>query len=77
MSYPYELLRVPGSEAVKTLFELQEKGGGTPIILGNEEGLESDKFAGAFDRAVFAIYDSSKDRATLSAFKQRFTGGER
>ncbi len=40
MSYPYELLRVPGSEAVNTLFELQAKGGGTPIILGNEEGLE-------------------------------------
>ena len=40
MSYPYELLRVPGSEAVKTLSELQAKGAGTPIILGNEEGFE-------------------------------------
>lgn len=40
MSYPYELLRIPGSEAVKTLSELQSKGAGTPIILGNEEGFE-------------------------------------
>src|ERR1044072_2765907 len=40
MSFPYELLRVPGSEAVEKLFELQAKGEGTPIILGNEEGLE-------------------------------------
>jgi uncharacterized protein (TIGR02452 family) len=39
--------------------------------------LESDKFAGAFDRVVFAIYDRSRDRATLSAFKQRFERVER
>jgi hypothetical protein len=40
MSYPYELLRVPGSQAVETLFELQAKGSGTPIILGDEERFE-------------------------------------
>jgi len=50
-----------------------------PALVADAFGkwLESDKFAGAFDRAVFAIYDSSKDRATLSAFMQRFTGVER
>jgi len=36
--------------------------------------LESDKFAGAFDRAIFAIYDRSKEQTTLSAFRQRFNG---
>jgi len=47
-----------------------------PALVADAFGkwLESDKFAGAFDRAVFAIYDRSKDRATLSAFKQRFIG---
>ena len=47
-----------------------------PALVADAFGkwLESDKFAGAFDRAVFAIYDRSKDQATLSAFKQRFTG---
>ena len=50
-----------------------------PTLVADAFGkwLESDKFANAFDRAVFAIYDRSKDRATLSAFKQRFTGVER
>ena len=50
-----------------------------PALVADAFGkwLESDKFAGAFDRAVFAIYDRSKDQATLSAFKQRFTGVER
>lgn len=49
-----------------------------PALVADAFGkwLESDKFAGAFDRAVFAIYDRSKDQATLSAFKQRFTGVE-
>ena len=47
-----------------------------PALVADAFGtwLESDKFAGAFDRAVFAIYDRSKDQATLSAFKQRFAG---
>lgn len=50
-----------------------------PALVADAFGkwLESDKFAGAFDRAVFAIYDRSKDQATYSAFKQRFTGVER
>jgi uncharacterized protein (TIGR02452 family) len=50
-----------------------------PALVADAFGkwLESDKFAGAFDRAVFAIYDRSKNQATLSAFKQRFTGVER
>ncbi len=49
-----------------------------PALVADAFGkwLESDKFAGVFDRAVFAIYDRSKDRATLSAFKQRFIGVE-
>ncbi len=49
-----------------------------PALVADAFGqwLESDKFAGAFERAVFAIYDRSKDRETLSAFKQRFTGVE-
>ena len=50
-----------------------------PALVADAFGkwLESDKFAGAFDRAVFAIYDRSRDRATLSAFEERFTGVER
>jgi len=50
-----------------------------PALVADAFGkwLESDKFAGAFDRAVFAIYDRSRDQATFSAFKQRFTGVER
>jgi len=40
MTFPYELLRIPGSEAVTTLSELRAKGAGTPIILGDEESFE-------------------------------------
>ena len=36
------------------------------------EWLASDRFAGLFDRVVFAIYDRSPQRATLAAFEQRF-----
>ncbi|MEN3327088.1 MAG: hypothetical protein V7638_1895 [Acidobacteriota bacterium] len=45
-----------------------------PALVADAFGtwLESDKFAAAFDRVVFAIYDRSKDRATLSAFMRRF-----
>jgi len=48
-----------------------------PALVADAFGswLESDKFAGAFDRVVFAIYDRSKEQATLSGFRQRFTGG--
>jgi uncharacterized protein (TIGR02452 family) len=47
-----------------------------PVVVADAFGrwLESDKFAGAFDRVVFAIYDPSKERTTLSAFRQRFAG---
>jgi len=50
-----------------------------PALVADAFGkwLESDTFAGVFDRAVFAIYDSSKEQATLSAFRQRFTGVDR
>ena len=34
--------------------------------------LESPRFAGAFDRVVFAVYDTSKMQATLRAFEARF-----
>jgi uncharacterized protein (TIGR02452 family) len=34
--------------------------------------LESPQFAGAFDRVVFAVYDTSKTQATLRAFEARF-----
>ncbi len=34
--------------------------------------LESPRFQGCFDRVVFSIYDSSKNRDTLKAFKDRF-----
>jgi len=49
-----------------------------PALVADAFGrwLESDKFSGAFDRVVFAIYDQSKERTTLSAFRQRFTGTE-
>lgn len=45
-----------------------------PALVADAFGrwLESDKFAGAFDRVVFAIYDRSKEQTTLSAFTQRF-----
>jgi len=47
-----------------------------PVLVADAFGswLESARFAGVFDRVVFAIYDSSKQQATLSAFRQRFTG---
>lgn len=47
----------------------------SPALVADAFGrwLESDDFAGAFDRVVFAIFDNSKDQATISAFKQRFT----
>ena len=34
--------------------------------------LESGEFRNCFDRVVFGIYDSSKEQATLQAFKSRF-----
>jgi uncharacterized protein (TIGR02452 family) len=34
--------------------------------------LESPRFQGCFDRVVFGIYDSSKTKDTLRAFKNRF-----
>jgi uncharacterized protein (TIGR02452 family) len=34
--------------------------------------IESSSFARAFDRVVFAIYDRSKEQATVAAFRQRF-----
>jgi uncharacterized protein (TIGR02452 family) len=34
--------------------------------------LESPQFAGAFDRVVFAVYDTSKTQATRAAFEARF-----
>lgn len=50
--------------------------GNDPALVADAFGrwLESDKFAGVFDRAIFAIYDRSKQQATLSGFKQRFPG---
>lgn len=46
-----------------------------PALVADAFGkwLDSDKFAGAFDRVVFAIYDRSKDQEILSGFQQRFT----
>jgi uncharacterized protein (TIGR02452 family) len=35
--------------------------------------LESPHFEGCFDRVVFGIYDSSKTKDTLQAFKERFS----
>jgi uncharacterized protein (TIGR02452 family) len=46
-----------------------------PALVADAFGtwIESPDFAGAFDRVVFAIYDRSRDQATLSAFRRRFT----
>ena len=50
--------------------------GNEPALVADAFGnwLESDRFAGAFDRIVFAIFDRSREREILSAFKQRFIG---
>lgn len=40
MTYPYQVLRVPGAEALKTLMDLRSKGAGVPVILGNQETYE-------------------------------------
>jgi uncharacterized protein (TIGR02452 family) len=47
-----------------------------PALVADAFGrwLESARFAGAFDRVVFAIYDRSREQTTLSAFRHRFTG---
>jgi uncharacterized protein (TIGR02452 family) len=34
--------------------------------------LESPQFQGCFDRVTFGVYDSSKDKKTLTAFQNRF-----
>ena len=49
-----------------------------PALVADAFGrwLESAKFAGAFDRIVFAIYDRSEQQTTLSAFRQRFIGAD-
>lgn len=39
-NFPYQVLRVPGSEALKTVSELRSNGIGIPIILGNQETFE-------------------------------------
>lgn len=46
----------------------------TPSDVANAFGewLAAERFAGHFDRVVFAIYDRSPQRATLTAFEQRF-----
>jgi uncharacterized protein (TIGR02452 family) len=46
----------------------------SPALVADAFGrwIESATFAGAFDRVVFAIYDTSKEQSTLSAFRQRF-----
>jgi uncharacterized protein (TIGR02452 family) len=35
--------------------------------------LESKRFAGSFDRVIFAVYDRTPNRDTLAAFEQRFS----
>ena len=46
----------------------------SPALVADAFGkwLESDNFAGVFDRVLFAIFDNSKTKATISAFQQRF-----
>lgn len=46
----------------------------SPALVADAFGtwIESPTFAGAFDRVVFAIYDRSDGRSTLSAFRERF-----
>lgn len=48
-----------------------------PVLVADAFGtwIESSTFAGAFDRVVFAIYDRSKEQATISAFRRRFGDG--
>lgn len=36
------------------------------------EWLSDERFAGAFDEVVFAVYDPSRERRTLAAFQDRF-----
>lgn len=36
--------------------------------------LQHPQFAGCFDRVVFAVYDRSKEQATLKAFQEQFSG---
>lgn len=40
MNYPYQVLRVPGAEALKTLADLRSKATGIPVILGNQDAFE-------------------------------------
>lgn len=40
MDYPYELHRVPGEQALARLEELRARGGGVPVILGDQEAFE-------------------------------------
>lgn len=45
-----------------------------PAIVADAFGtwIGSDRFAGAFDRVVFAVYDRTKDQSTVNAFRERF-----
>lgn len=40
MDYPYELHRVPGSQALEKFYELRKRKDGIPVILGNQEAFE-------------------------------------
>lgn len=40
MTYPYPIIRVPGSKALETLSELRTAGTGVPVILGSNETFE-------------------------------------
>jgi Domain of unknown function (DUF4253) len=40
MDYPYELHRVPGSQALEKLHELRKRQNGIAVILGNQEAFE-------------------------------------
>src|SRR5689334_2436173 len=40
MTYPYQTIRVAGTEALKTLAELRSKAQGIPVILGDRESFE-------------------------------------
>lgn len=50
----------------------------SPVQVADAFGawLESDRFVGAFDRVVFAVYDRTPHQSTFAAFRQRFPGSD-
>jgi hypothetical protein len=72
-SLPYEVLWVPGHEAVKRLHELRLQPGVTPVMLGDEDAVERvvEGFELASDRSVESLVADAQRISAADWFRNR------